>query len=369
MKSNLFASFFLGGFDCSSQINSSGQRLDLLATTEHDRFARDDYLRLRSQGMLAARDGIRWHRVERAPGQYDFSSVTPMLAAARETGMQVIYDLAHYGWPDDLDLFSPAFVRRYANYVRAVARVLTDEMDGPPWLVPINEISFWAWGAGDVGYMYPFARRRGAELKRQLVRAAIEGIEAVWSVNPQAHIVFVEPLIHIHADPTRPQDRAAAEARRLTMYEAWDMLTGRSMPELGGQDRYLQIVGVNFYPHNQWMFGSEETIYRSHPLYRPLRDMLQEVHARYRRPMFISETTANRDQRPGWLRYVGQEVRAARRSGVPLEGICLYPILNYPSWEGNEYCEHGLWGDANEAGERSICEPLARELRLQTDLI
>ena len=33
------------------------------------------------------------------------------------------------------------------------------------------------------------------------------------------------------------------------------MLCGRLWPELGGGERYLDIIGVNFYPHNQWFYN------------------------------------------------------------------------------------------------------------------
>ncbi len=39
-----------------------------------------------------------------------------MLQAARDTGTQVIWDMMHYGWPDDLDVWSPAFVDRFARW-------------------------------------------------------------------------------------------------------------------------------------------------------------------------------------------------------------------------------------------------------------
>src|SRR5205823_6568889 len=109
----LFQSFFLGGFECSTHRTQSGRRLDLIASTAHDRHAHADYLRLREQGIRAAREGLRWHLIEVAPGRYDFASALPLLRAARDTGTQVIWDLCHYGWPDDLDVLSPAFVRRF----------------------------------------------------------------------------------------------------------------------------------------------------------------------------------------------------------------------------------------------------------------
>ncbi len=205
----------------------------MLATTRHERFVREDYIRLQRLGIRSVRSGIRWHLVELRPGHYDFSSVLPMLRAARETGMHVIFDLAHYGWPNDLDIYSPAFVRRFSNYAHAVARVVGEESDTVPFFVPINEPSFWAWGA-DTGYFYPFIWGRGMEFKAQLVRAAIHGIEAIWSVQPHARVVHVDPLIHVVSQSPDPasRERAAAETRRA--YQAWDMLAGRVMPELGG---------------------------------------------------------------------------------------------------------------------------------------
>ena len=68
----------------------------------------------------------------------------------------------------------------------------------------------------------------------------------------------------------------------------------------------------------------------SHPLHRPVREMLHEVYDRYRRPVFIAETGIEGDARPSWLRYIGQEARAAAAAGVELEGLCLYPIIDYP---------------------------------------
>ena len=78
-------------------------------------------------GMLTARDGFRWHLIEREPGIYDWSSFLPMLQAAHRQGVQVIWDLCHYGWPDFLDLFSPQFSDRFARFAEAAARVVHAE--------------------------------------------------------------------------------------------------------------------------------------------------------------------------------------------------------------------------------------------------
>jgi hypothetical protein len=117
-----FRSFFLGGFECSTHRLRQGKRLDLIAATRHDSFCEADYARLREIGISSARDGVRWHLIETSPYRYDFGSLIPMLRAARNTGLQVIWDVFHYGWPDDLDIFSPEFLRRFGVFAREVAR-------------------------------------------------------------------------------------------------------------------------------------------------------------------------------------------------------------------------------------------------------
>ena len=124
-KSDLFQSFFVGGFECSSHRRRDGRRLDLLASTCHDVNAGADYRALAQHGIRTVRDGLRWQLIERVPGHYDWSSFLPMLHAARQTGTQVIWDLLHWGWPDDLDIWSPAFVTRFGRFAKAAAEVLS----------------------------------------------------------------------------------------------------------------------------------------------------------------------------------------------------------------------------------------------------
>src|SRR5689334_18633034 len=138
-------SFFVGGFECSSHRLSNDTRLDLIAATAHDRFCESDYRRLLDKAISSVRDGVRWHLIEKSPYVYDFSSFLPMLRAAHAVGIQVIWDLFHYGWPDDLDIFSPEFISRFAAFAREIARVVNSETDEVAYFCPVNEISFFAW--------------------------------------------------------------------------------------------------------------------------------------------------------------------------------------------------------------------------------
>jgi hypothetical protein len=364
LRQQLFDSFFHGGFECSSHRRRDRRRLDLIAATGHDRAAGSDYRQLVSLGLRTVRDGLRWHLIEQLPGRYDWSSFLPMLRAAQSAEVQVIWDLCHYGWPDDIDVWEPEFIDRFANFAGAAARVIAAETDAVPWYCPINEISFLSWAGGDKGFINPFGRRRGPEFKRQLVRALIAAIEAIRRVDKRARFIQAEPAIHIVPDPARPRTRKAVEAYCRAQYEAWDMVRGDLAPELGGSPDCLDVLGINYYWNNQWVDRGRPLL-PGDPLYRPFRDMLAETYRRYARPLFIAETGREGDLRASWLRFVSTEVRAALHAGVPVEGICLYPILDFPGWDDQRPCSCGLLGAAEGPTKRSVYEPLAIELRSQ----
>jgi hypothetical protein len=172
-------------------------------------------------------------------------------------------------------------------------------------------------------------------------------MDAVWSVEPRARFLHVDPVIHVIAPRGRPDLAQAAEQYRLSMFEAWDMLAGRAYPELGGDPKYLDIVGVNYYHSNQWELQGERILWDEPPpddRRLPFHRILAEVYARYGRPLVVSETGHVGVGRAAWLAEMAQEVGIARAKQVPVEGICLYPIIDRSDWDDPDFWHHsGLW--------------------------
>lgn len=353
----------MGGFECSTHRMQRGKRLDMIAATRHDEFAEADYHRLLSVGMRTARDGVRWHLIEREPYKYDFASLENQARAARKTGIQIIWDIFHYGYPDDLDIFSAAFAERFSAFAVAVTEYLKSETDGTLFVCPVNEISFFAWAAGEVGAFYPYAKKRGNRLKRQLLKANLSAARALRSVDSEIRLVQTDPAIHVVSTEKTSAAKRAAENYRQAQFHAFDALCGKSEPALGGKPECLDIIGLNYYFHNQWRHPSRRKIPLGHQHYRPLHEILEEFHKHYGRPMLIAETGIENEERPRWFRYVFEQAEIARQKGVPIHGICLYPIVNHPGWRDNRHCHNGLWDYANDSGEREIYQPLAEEIR------
>lgn len=354
----------MGGFECCTHRNLQGRRLDLISASRHEEFAELDYRRCQAMGLHTVRDGVRWHLIETRPYVYDFASLQRQAEAVKQTGIQVIWDLFHYGYPDDLDILSEAFIERFTQFAVAACHYLKEVLGSaePLVLCTVNEISFFAWIAGDMANFYPYLTDSGYALKKQLALAAIKATAAIRTCYPDSRFVQCEPAIRIFPAFWNRALGKETVGHNNSQYEAFDMLAGRIEAELGGSDACLDIIGVNFYPKNQWVHPTGETVSLQSPYYKSFHKILEIIFKRYRRPILISETGTEDHERAGWFEYIAQQAEIAKDNGVPVLGICLYPILNHPGWDDDRHCRHGLWDYADDAGFRNVYLPLAEKI-------
>ncbi|WP_026880475.1 hypothetical protein [Hymenobacter norwichensis] len=350
-RSNPFQSFWMAGYECTDQLNCFGNRVDFLPLTGHLQLIDQDYQDLQQYNLTTVREGIRWSQIEKVPYQYDWSTVRDMLAAGRRHGIQQLWDICHFGYPDDMTPLHPLFARRFAALCRAFVQFYRDEQpEGELIVTPINEVSFMSWLGGDVRGTSPYCVGQGWEVKRGLMRAYIEGVAAMREVDPNVRILTTEPLINIVPKPGAKR----AERQRMAEYtshqfQSVDMLAGRLCPELGGRPEYLDMLGFNFYYDNQWELDPHHRIpwndQPAHPQWKPLRHLLAMAHERYGCPIVLTETSHPGVDRPVWMEMIGRECAAALKMGIPLWGVCLYPILDRPDWDflDREWHRSGLW--------------------------
>ena len=348
-----FRSFWWGGYECTDQLNAFGHRVDFLPLTGHLALLDEDYAALAPFQVRTVREGIRWAHIEKTPYRYDFSTVQTMLEAGQRHGIQQVWDLCHFGYPDDLTPLHPLFAGRFAALCRAfVAFYRSQRPDDVLIVTPINEVSFISWLGGDARGTSPYCHGQGWDVKYGLMRAYIEGAHALRAADPTIRFLTTEPLVHI-VPPLRatPRERRwAAEAHR-NQFQATDILSGRLCPELGGHESLLDIVGFNYYYDNQWQNGTPDKLGWNDavpdPRWVPLRQLLRAAYRRYRRPFALTETSHPGIDRPAWLGMVAAECAAVLREGLPLQGVCLYPIIDRPDWDHlDQWHQSGLW-DAN----------------------
>jgi beta-glucosidase/6-phospho-beta-glucosidase/beta-galactosidase len=347
-KPGIFPTFFLSGFECSTFLWKDKGRRDLCEETQHRAHADEDYAMLQPLGIAVAREGIPWPMVDRGGGNYDFSYIDPFLGAMRKHKILPIWDLCHYGYPDDADPFDDSFAERFVAYAKAAAAYVSERHHGPYFFTPMNEITFFGYMAGEWGWAAPFgkdkAKRR--ELTLAMCKADIAAVKAIREVVPDARMVHIDPLVHVVPPADRPD---LAEAARIESCDdaflAFDVISGARHPELGGSPETLDIAGFNNYSFGQMEYresGPHAALEPGDPRIRPLCDLIEEGYKRYHRPVIVAETSGLEGGRDDWLNDVVTESLAAVNRGVDLHAVCMFPAVDMPDWHTGKWLNNGI---------------------------
>lgn len=379
MDQNPFFSFWMAGYECSDKLNAFGNRVDFLSATGHLELLYEDYRNLEAFNIKTVREGIRWSQVEKKPYEYDFRTVGYMMDCAEELGIQQVWDICHFGFPDDLTPLHPYFPRRFAALCRAFTEFYRSKnKNGVLIVTPINEVSFLSWLGGEVRGTSPYCVGQGWEVKYRLMKAYLEGVIAMKEVDPSVRILTTEPLIS-RVPPLNANAEQIAEVKRIHdhQFQIFEILGGNICPELGGRPEFLDMLGFNFYYDNQSEVGTWQIldwkISTEDPRWRTLSSLLKEMHDRYARPIVLSETSHPGIHRPQWIQMVAEECLLALQNGIPLWGVCLYPIIDRPDWDNlNVWHRSGLWDEQGEPGsspKRIIHKPSAHALSAAQALI
>ena len=353
-----FAGFWMGGFEGADHINGHGQALDLVRSSGHLDRLDEDHRRAAQAGLSAVRESIGWRLAEARGGAIDLGRARRIQASAERHGLQVLWTLMHYGTPEDLSLHDDTLIPRFARFAAQAVRELAPLSTRPLVITPVNEISFLAWAASHTGLLQdrpphdgpvPGAEssaHSGYAVKRRLVRAALAGMQAMRDVDRRVRFLHVEPVVHVVAPCDRPDLAALAEQVRSWQWQTWDLLAGRQEPGLGGAMTWLDLIGLNHYHASQWEVQTEARLlwHERDPRRQPLGQLLAEAASRYGRPLILAETSHVGAGRADWLHDMAGELRAARAQGVPVLGLCAYPLVDRPDWmDLNAWHRSGVW--------------------------
>lgn len=368
---NPFQSFWMAGYECADQLNAFGIRVDLINTTGHLQLMDTDYKNLAPFKISTVREGIRWSKVETKPYQYDWSVVGTMIQTAKANNIQQIWDLCHFGYPDDLTPLHPQFTNRFVALCTAFVQFYRSiDAESTLIITPINEVSFLSWLGGDARGTSPYCTNQGWEVKYHLMKAYIKGIDALKAADPMVRIMTTEPLINIVPNNAATfEETEHAAGLHDAQFQVTEILCGRMCPELGGNETYLDILGYNFYYNNQWTAYPHEfldwKIGTLNPKFIPLHQLLISAFKKYNRPFALTETSHPKEDRPLWIKMIETESLKLLQAELPFWGICWYPMVNRHDWDYlHDWHYAGIWDDVydKDVPQRVLHEPSAEAL-------
>jgi UDP-galactopyranose mutase len=175
-------------------------------------------------------------------------------------------------------------------------------------------------------------------------------MNAIWEIDPTVRFIHVDPILYRTArEHVNEKAHGYSEQFREIPYQAWDMISGKLHPELGGDPKYLDIIGANYYYTNQEWVEEHEDKFTFRPIewYSkdriPLEVLLIDIKYRYNRPIVLTETASFGTDRNEWWDRVLNEIDRGLKVGIPIKGVCAYPIIDWPDWFNDQFTNSGLW--------------------------
>ncbi|MDR6550949.1 family 1 glycosylhydrolase [Paenibacillus qinlingensis] len=337
-----------------------GERvLDEFEITQHYRFWEEDLDRVRESGATMIRYGIPWYRIETSDGVFDWSWTDQVMAYFDQHRELVpIIDLMHYGTP--LWLKNEFMNARYAELVARYAKAFAERYKGiTKYYTPLNEPFVNAEWCGWSGTWPPYLKGLlGFSLMmNQLCKGIVLTVQSLREVMPDAVMVHVEASKkYVPADESFVEETKLWNELRFLM---WELIQGRigyghplyqwvldhhiSVQDLEWYERNkvdLDIVGVNYYPQFSLnIIGKEVVEHEQIPRAKlggsqDLVDISRDLYNRYRKPIFITETSYNgsEEQRVAWLEDVIHGCNQMLDEGILLIGVTWFPFMDMVDW-------------------------------------
>jgi len=355
--------------------------LDEYALTQHYDHWETDIDLIVESGATMVRWGVPWYKVNPQPNAWDWDWLDLVAQKFESSDITPIIDLMHYGTPLWLtdEFLNPRYPEYVADYARNVAERYANR-----WNIytPMNEPMLNALYCGLYSYWPPYGEgdRDFVRVIRALQRGIVASQRAIRKVLAQkASFVHVEASFRFVADSTEAS--AEVEFLRERAFLLEDLVTGAVTPAHPMYEYLLQngftlddfawamentaepdVMGVNYYPAGQTEIVSLRNPHSGGPNdLRPrinawtegLADVLKIFAARYRVPVFLTETShvGTDDERMSWLNASVELVRNLRNEGLPIVGYTWWSLIDMIEWTyrygdrpaGEYQLRMGLW--------------------------
>lgn len=350
----------MSGIDIIGAFESTylpGHDTDIFESTAHDVRWKQDLQLLTDCGVSRLRYPVRWHRVEAEEGVFTWQDTDTVLLHLRDNGFRPIVDLVHHtSYPRWMTggFADPRFGAAYLRYTEEFARRY-------PWVQEytlFNEPFSTLFLTGHEAVWPPYHEGLAGFVGQILnvLPAVAEASRAYADMLPEATHVWVDTCEHHTGSGARGSAyaRMANERRFLVL----DSFLGRGydphgpmaalLRDAGGEALQdlepgrVDVLGLDYYAHCQWHFDDQQgSPYTPFPL--PLAEQIHLYWDRYRLPCLVTETNIRgcTSDRATWFKYVLEQCEQARRMGVPLDGLCWFPVIDSTDWDTLLYRSDG----------------------------
>jgi beta-glucosidase/6-phospho-beta-glucosidase/beta-galactosidase len=337
---------FIGAFESTYQ---PAFDIDVAESTAHTLRWHEDLELLAASGLRDVRYPIRWHRIERAPGEFDWTETDEVFAYLQSRGFRPIADLVHHtSYPLWTGGFGdPAFGLFLLRYVEAFARRYPEIEAYTLFNEPFTTFLL----CGQQGIWPPFWRGIDGfiALARNIMPALTEASRRCRELLPQAQHVHMEACERASGEGAAGE--AYAEMVNDRRFFLTDVFAGKDLSRdrpfvqellaadagdlLEIQPGHVDVLGLDYYAHNQWLWTGRGEGTTANPAPSPLAVLIEEYAERYGVPCIIGETNIRGfpSDRATWLKYTLEQCELARARGVDLQGYCWFPFVDSCDWD------------------------------------
>ncbi|GGJ33220.1 family 1 glycosylhydrolase [Deinococcus roseus] len=332
-----------------------------LLMTDHQNHWREDLQKAKDLGVQFIRHGLPWDMQHPEKDRYDWSWTDQVISEMQALGLTPIWDLIHFGTPAWLEngFLNPDYPAELARYARDFAA----RYPQITLFTPFNEPYICAFFRGGNGTWPPYgtSARTFVDLLVPIIESIRQTVQSIQQVNPSAQF-----WLNDGADGFRALDAGVQSlADELTQYRfiALDVLLGKAnvdswtakfLLQNGVSQNWLDsfleapvqidMIGLDYYPGSEHVIFTprgpkpasdwgRRTDYRLDADSTPpgLGETLRLYHQRYQKPVYVAETSSDRDQQE-WLNYSTSEVARVRAEGIEVVAYTWWPFFDHIDW-------------------------------------
>jgi dTDP-4-dehydrorhamnose reductase len=355
-----------GGVECSF-VRVRNEVYDQLLQNRHENRISDLEL-FSTLKIKKIRYPLLWERYAADPKNF-FNLHESRLNKLQELGIQPVAGLLHHGsGPFFTDLADQDFPSLLAEFAYQSAKRF-------PWIdfyTPVNEPLTTARFSGLYGIWYPHKTDDISFFKIFFneIKGTQLSMEAVKSINTNAHLIQTEDLCKIHSTEKLKYQAEFENNRRWMTY---DLLLGKFTPghplwqyvvdegfSIKGLEFFIDhkvipgIVGFNYYVTSERYLDERKSIYPPHyfggngideyadleavraniPPVLNLKALLGEAWERYHLPMALTEIhmACTREEQLRWLHDAWQTGLELKGEGVDFRAITAWSLLGSYDW-------------------------------------